>query len=332
MNLWKHPKFGTYYIHVSRNRRISLKTKSKTLAQQIFRQYQKDLLAGKLIELDRSELLNDFVKSCLANYEAKSEPETFKRMKYSLNVFKDFIGNKQLSAITKRDMDRFVEHRLGQGLSKTTINIDIRSIKAAFGKAVEWEIIQKNNISGFKQLRIDKKAPIFLTMEDIKKVAEKIDEPIIKSAFFFYLLTGCRRDELINITWQDIDTASKKMHIRKTKTHLDRWIPINDSLMEIIKSMTPDKDKVNPIGKLFPMHSDTMTHKMKKVMRDAGFPDMKLHNLRHTFASLVAMEGASLQVIRDLLGHTDIRTTEIYAHLTSDYLKEAVKGIKLDAK
>lgn len=324
MKLWQYPGIGTWYIYFDRNNKKSLKTKDKKEAQILFRKYQKDLLEGKISEIHNSEKFSVFKQSCLTNYKATKTLGTFQRMEYTLKAFEDFIGDKDISKITKRDIDRFVELRLGQGLAKTTINIDIRNLKATFSKAYEWELLPKNTLQGYKQLKIDRKAPQFLNLEDINKIADVIDSPVIKSAFFFYILSGCRRDELLNLTWQDIDLKNRVIHVKKSKTHLDRWIPINDSLMEVIEQIP------HRIGKLYQMHHDTITHKMKKYMIKAGYPEMKLHNLRHTFASLIAMSGSSLQTIRDLLGHTDIKTTEIYAHLTHDHLKAAVSKIKID--
>jgi len=329
MNLWRHQN-GTYYIRFSRNKRKSLKTKNKQEAQRLLTAFQKEMMAGRLLELEKSELLSDFIPACLKDYKSTKAKATYVSMRYSLNAFHVFTGDKELSKLTKRDLSEYVNYRLHQGYAKTSVNIDIRNIKAAMSQALDWELIHNNPFARFKQLTTDRQAPKFLSLEDIYKVSSSIDDDIIKRAFFFYVLTGCRREEILNLTWRDIDLERTVIHIKKSKTHLDRWIPINSSLLEVIEGI-PHK-----IGFLFPgkkkgthLHKDTMTHKIKQSLKTAGFQEMRLHDLRHTFASQLALSGESLQTIRDLLGHTDIRTTEIYAHLTNDHLKAAVNKLKI---
>lgn len=323
MKLWQYPGIGTWYIRIG-NKRISLKTKDKNEAQAILRRYQKDALKGKLIHLNKSEKLSNFIESALENFKAKNTPAYHTSMKYSLNYFLDCTGDKDISHITKRDLDRFVQHRLNAGYSRTTVNIDVRNIKASLTLAVEWDIMQKNPLYGYKQLKIDRKAPRFLQMKDIHKMLEVIDDHTIKRAFLFYVLTGCRREEILNLTWQDIDLEMNVIHIRKTKTHLERHIPISASLRKVID------DIPSQIGQLFPLHKDTMSHKMKKYLVAAGFGSFRLHDLRHTFASLLAISGETTKTIGELLGHTDPRTTEIYAHLSQDHLENAVNKINLN--
>jgi len=324
MKLWQYPGIGTWYIYFDRNNKKSLKTKDKKEAQILFRKYQKDLLEGKLLVLNKSEKLNEFIKAALNHYKTMNTAAYHTSMKYTLNYLLDFLGDKEIGKITRRDIDNYVQHRLNAGYAKTSVNIDIRNIKTAMSLATSWEIINKNPLTGYKQIRIDKTAPKFLQQHEIQKMLSIIDDTMIKRAFLFYVLTGCRRDEIINLTWSDVDLNRGFIYIRKTKTHLERHIPINDSLKKVLDDI-PHK-----VGRLFPMHKDTMSHKMKKYLKNAGLGNLKLHSLRHTFASLLAMSGESLKTIGELLGHTDTRTTEIYAHLTKDYLTEVVNKIKID--
>ncbi|MGE4479292.1 MAG: tyrosine-type recombinase/integrase [Deferribacterales bacterium] len=329
MRLFKREN-GTWYIQFERGNKKSLKTKNKLEAQRIYNEYVKQAMDGKIVNLHNSEFLSEFKESCLDDIKATKSAAYHTSMTYSLDAFLDITGDKEISKLTKRDMAKFVEHRLASGKSKTTVNIDIRNVKSALSKAVEWELISKNPMHGYKQLRIDRKAPAFLTMEDIPKVADKIEHPVVKQAFYFYLLTGCRREEIISLTWKDIDLKNNRIHIKKTKTHLDRHIPINSNLKSMIESIE------HRVGYLFPgrckgkhINKDTMTHLIKKALTEAGFGHMRLHDLRHTFASLLAMNNIPLKAIGELLGHTDSRTTEIYAHLTKDYLENAVDTLDI---
>lgn len=114
------------------------------------------------------------------------------------------------------------------------------------------------------------------------------------------------------------------MIVRESKSHEPRVIPINQTLFAVIESIP------HRVGKVFNIHKDTMTHKMKEYLVKAGFGHMRLHDLRHTFASILAMSETPIKTIAELLGHSDIRVTEIYLHFAPNYLQETINKIIID--
>lgn len=283
MRLFKHAKWGTWYIEFERGHSISLKTKDKTIAEAILQERIEEVKNEKVHELHNSITFARFKKECLSHIKATKSPAYATSIQYSLDHFADFIGDKQLAKLTKRDMARFVEHRLnqktteaskarGKGYSKSSVNIDIRNLKAALGIALEWEYIHKNPFAGYKQLKIDKKAPAYLSPIEITQVLKKIEDPVIKRAFMFYILTGCRREEIVTLTWRHIDLNNNRIHIEKTKTHLDRYVPISDKLRTVIDTIP------HRVGYLFPgkikgkhLHTSTMSKKIKQCLVAGGF-------------------------------------------------------------
>lgn len=140
---------------------------------------------------------------------------------------------------------------------------------------------------------------------------------------FFYFLTGARRNEIFNLEAGDIKEDIGFIHVRKSKTKKERWVPIPPQLYEVIEEFNlPTK------GKIFTRyrHPDTVTHKIKRYLVKAGFKEFRLHDLRHTFASLLSMSGASQKDLKELLGHRDIRKTDRYTHLSRKYLQEVFSG------
>ena len=87
----------------------------------------------------------------------------------------------------------------------------------------------------------------------------------------------------------------------------------------VLNSIGPGEGRVFSRWK----HPDVISHIVKKALQDAGYGHMRLHDLRHTFASLQVMAGKDLRTVQELLGHTEQKTTLIYAHLSEDYMKEA---------
>ena len=87
------------------------------------------------------------------------------------------------------------------------------------------------------------------------------------------------------------------------------------------------KINANSFGKIFCIHPETVSHKFKKYFKQIGREDLKLHSLRHTFASQLVMSGASLKDIQELLDHSEVRTTLIYTHVTKDYRKKILEKL-----
>lgn len=143
--------------------------------------------------------------------------------------------------------------------------------------------------------------------------------------FDFFIYTGGRRSEVLNLTWQDI--TDEYIIFRNTKNKKERKVPIPDPLKKIIKQMRGDK-KITKIGRIFPDYDkDYVSRKFKKYFKKAGFPEIRLHDLRHTYASLLIMNGVDIYTVRELLGHSGISVTQIYAQLNDTHLKNAIKKI-----
>jgi integrase len=114
----------------------------------------------------------------------------------------------------------------------------------------------------------------------------------------------------------------------KTKTGESRVIPLNKTALEIIKNQK-GKNKEYVFTSKFgsKIHPDKPYHSLKTALKNLGLKG-DVHKLRHTFASRLVMKGRSLYEVQKLLGHKDIKTTMIYAHLSPDYLKESVKVLE----
>jgi site-specific recombinase XerD len=116
-----------------------------------------------------------------------------------------------------------------------------------------------------------------------------------------------------------------KIFIKETKLGESRIVPINSELLKVLKSMN------NGTKKLFTHNDDYVNRKFKKYLKKVEIKDWKaltIHNLRHTFASHLVMEGTDLYIVSKLLGHNSIAVTQMYAHLASDYLKVSVERLK----
>jgi len=318
-------KNGYWYIRFERGKEKSLRTKDERLARQLFREIQKEALKGRLIILEKQNKisLKEFIDEYLKWSEPRKSLASYKRDKWSLNRFLEVVGDKPLKAITFKDVDFYLGFLLSQGRKPSGINVDYRHLKAAFNKALEWGYLKKNPFSKVKPLKVPHRPPKFLSKEEVEEVLKYLrnKDSSFYSVVLFAIETGCRRKEIATLQVKDLDFERKLIRIRG-KGDKERLIPMTSRLEAFLKETCKWR-----IGKVFPnWHPDTITHKWQKTMRALGL-DYRFHDLRHTTASWLAMHGVSLRFIQELLGHSSIQVTQIYAHVRPDAVREALEEV-----
>lgn len=189
-------------------------------------------------------------------------------------------------------------------------------------------------VSYLKQMRVQERR-FYLTPVEIRNLFERLNENIqhatnVRRKQFHYLFkllcevllhTGMRREEGLRLRPEQIDYNRNVIIVERTKGKKVREIPMTQRVRAILQELGPDLFKgLAPV---------TAGHKFTSVARAIGLPNMKLHSLRHTFATLLIAMGYDIKVVKDLLGHEDIRMTEIYAKTGSKILQRAVKSLDI---
>lgn len=318
------------YVYQGRRKRKSTRTSDRKLAELFLKDIEVKIAKDKFGFDDLSKkkiLFEEFIVEYLNYSKAVKADKTYQIDSRVLNNFKDFVGNIQLIRITQKHAEDFKIKRL-QEIEPVSVNIRIRQLKAAFEKAVKWGYIEKNPLKDVEQCKVkNKDIPKFLTKDEVLILLDTIPKCIFKNYILFCLYTGCRRGEALNLTWDDIDLKSGKVKFMITKTGKSRIIPINGALKNTLSKMERNGDKP------FPFRKDFVTHKFKKYLRASGIKDhdsLKLHSLRHTFASHLVMSGVDLITVSKLLGHSSVRTTEMYAHLIPNHMISAVDRLNFN--
>ncbi|WP_456459842.1 tyrosine-type recombinase/integrase [Desulfurobacterium sp.] len=316
---------GIWYVEFKRGHKKSLRTRNKAEAVRLFNKLKREYLAGKLIVLKegRKVLLSEFIPEYLDWARENLAPATYRKRLYVLNNFKEIVGDTYLKSLTRKHLDEYVSHLLATGVSRNTVNTHIRHLKASLTKAVEWEFAREHPFKGYKLLRVQQKPPTFLFPEQIGKVLKVIDDEFWVFVFKIFIYTGMRLSEVANLRWNDVDLRRGVIVVKKTKNYQTRIIPIHPKLREEIEKRLP------AVGKVVPCCKDYIYHKIKNYLKKAGFPNVRIHDLRHTFASLMVMSGVDLKTVQELLGHRDYRTTEIYAHLAPAHLQDAIRKLPI---
>jgi integrase len=262
-------------------------------------------------------------------------------------------GNKLVTEITKSDVAKFLDFvaegrprpskarpnnraRKLQGHKPTPIRANRMGevLRKMFTLAIEWEWRSDNPAMGFHR-RIEQARERFLSPEELARLAAVLDaaaDQRAASIIRLCMLTGARVGEVRTARFEqfNLDYAIWSKPAATTKQRKIHRVPISQDVAAIVRLRHQAVPRGNPW--LFP--GDTVGQPVKeirrfwlKVQKDADLADVRIHDLRHTFASLLVSGGASLEMIGKLLGHSQMQTTQRYAHLMDSPLRAGVDTV-----
>jgi len=278
-------------------------------------------------------LLESFIKDFLAHTEVTWSQKTLEIYKRALHRFHHLVGNKLLTSITPKEVDLYRAARAKE-VAPVSVNIDLRALRAAFSTAVRWKLITENPFKKVPLLRVPEQLPVYFSKVEFEKFISVVKEPWFKDLVIVAVSTGLRRGELLNLKWQDVDLGRRLLHIHstdsfKTKAGKRRAVPMNEAVSLILSQ----RAQANQTEYVFTLNGrrvleDLATKKFKDYVREAGInPRLHFHSLRHTFATWLVQSSVSIYEVQKLLGHSNISVTQVYSHLASDELHDAVNKI-----
>lgn len=321
-------KYGTYYIEIDR-KRFSLKTRNKDEADTMYKQIKKEYLAGKIVRLsgECAKTLAEYRDEYQDWARASLNKNTVRADMLALNKLVQAAGSSiRLDALTPRHADMVIKTMRENQRKPASINNFVRHARTAMNKAVEWQYLQQNPFSGCRQVPEGRRPLLYMQPEDIKIFLGKLSkqDPDKRRLALAYLLTGRRRNELLQLTWDRIDLEAGRYMVTGKGDHV-RWFPMHPMFKQLLENWPGDRT-----GYLFKRWRDpsAVTHTIKAVLRETGYGHLSLHKLRHSFASMLLNAGKDLKVVQELLGHSDYRATLIYAHLTDDKAAKDLSDIK----
>jgi len=328
MNLTKRDN-GIYYVIFRTNGKQkwkSLGTKNKAEASQLYRQFKKAYLEGKikLLQDDIKKItLRQFTTDYLELVENTKSSETHESYKSQLDKLILFLGgDTKINNINAKTIDEFIVHCRSIRKNKpVTVNKTLRTLRTAFNKAKEWKFIKDNPVKSSAFLPIDEELPRNISEEGLQSFFNVIDDDRFKRFFLLLLYTGRRRTELLNVAISDLDFDNRRYRVRKSKSRKEYWYPMSESAFDIFKSIPVE------IGRLFPWSARWVTRRFKHYARLAGIGEHRLHDLRHTFGTILGNDVASERVLQKLMGHSNPTTTKKYINALDKTKYEAVNKI-----
>lgn len=247
------------------------------------------------------------------------------------------IGKISMAQMTALDVSGFIETMKHKNLAPGTINRALVLIHYAYKLAHKWSEpgVSLNSFNGVRYLKNDNRIERYLSAEESSQLLQSLrcsHNPMLPMIISFLIYTGARKREVLDAKWSDIDWTQKSWKISKNKSNKIRHVPLSlgaiDTLTQVRAHNMFDENCeyifANP-KTLKPFTSFFVS--WDAARKRAGLANLRVHDLRHSFASFLVNAGRSLYEVQELLGHADIKTTSRYAHLSRERLNAAVECV-----
>ena len=258
---------------------------------------------------------------------------------YLKNHHVPFFGEGFIHEVTRDQVTQFRDRMMAKGYAPGTVNRCLVLLRYMFNLAIKWGVggIDKNPTKDVPLVPDTKKMERFLSEEEAQrlyKAVEASENPFLQDIIPLLLLTGGRKREILDARWENVLWPRKLLLIPLPKGGKPRYIPLSSQALKILESVRARQMDLFQIelpvtGWVFPNPKTqkpyvSIYNSWDSARKRAGLETLRMHDLRHSFASFLVNHGRSLYEVQRILGHTQIRTTQRYAHLSQDTLLEAV--------
>jgi integrase len=224
-------------------------------------------------------------------------------------------------------LTKTVKKKNGENLSSSSVSSYFNKFRAALKQAVKEKIITYNHSSDVRIPKVKEKEREYLTLEEVRKI-EKTEcrYEVLKRAFLFSCLTGLRWSDIHKLKWKEVHQNSNgtRIHYFQKKTNELEYLDINEQALSYLGEKGNDEEK--PFEGL--KYSSYFNVSLTQWMLKAGITkNITFHCARHTHATLLLTHGVDIYTVSKLLGHKEIKTTQVYAKIIDKKKKEAVNKI-----
>ena len=296
--------------------------------------------------LSVAELCDQYLKHGCATKKATTLATDTGRIERHI---KPLLGRKKVQDVTRADVKRFLQDvangktaadiktgkrgraivRGGQGTATRTVGL----LGGVFAYAVDCGMIEASPVIGVKRFA-DRKGNRYLSQKELVALGEVLrkaesegENSLAISVIKLLVFTGARKNEIQGLKWSEVDFDSGCLKLADSKTG-QKYIPLNAGALQVLN----DQKRLTGNDHVFPAfrgdgHYEGTPKVWERVRKTAGLSDVRLHDLRHSFASIAVAGGASLPIIGALLGHAHSATTQRFAHLSDDPLRAASEAV-----
>ena len=335
------PGQGTYYLRYK-------DSKGKTCHQKISKTHEMTLVeARKAVKTLKSEINlgadprgEEKAKRAVLNYSDFFEQHYMPYVKvrkrsfrtdssfYRLRLKAEF-GDLRLNQITRQHIQTFHTRLSNEGLAAATSNHYLKLLKHSLNLAIDWDMLETNPASRiplFQELNAIENLLSDEQLARLMMVLKTDENRMVCMIAIFLLSTGVRLNEALQAKWSQVDQKNRVWRIpaSNSKSKRTRAVPLNDSALDVLNQLTT-RDRYENLFVNFQtqLPYTTISKVWGRLRTKASLPHLRIHDLRHQFASFLVNSGQTLFMVQQILGHSSPAVSQRYSHLSTKTMMEA---------
>jgi len=324
------------FMYQGRRYYVKIGAVSKTTAKEIANEVRARIIRGEWIPERKKSVKFSCAADVYINWyrnESAARESTRREHERRVRLLVEFFGTYELDQIDRFLIEKYKRKRLEEGVKKTTVNRELTVLRSILARAKDFGMWE-GNLPKIEKFRNEEEEVVrFLSEEESRKLIDACPE-WFRPVVIFTLNTGLRAGEVFSLKWEDIDFQRKTIRIkaRSSKTKKERLVPMNSTVYSLLKELERNRKEhgfvfTNRFGLPYKYEDKTYRRVFKTACEKAGIKNFRFHDLRHTFASWIAMKSRDIYAVKHLLGHSSLSSTRRYAHLTDTYLQDVVESI-----
>jgi integrase len=243
------------------------------------------------------------------------------------------LGSKALDEVTPADVAALRRRLVAERLSNARVNRHLAVLRRMFSLALKWGHYEGKNPAQHPGMLREEPRACHLTQAQVRALMVALGndlDPAAGRAIALLALTGARRSEVLRARWADLDVERKMLTVPLSKSGRPRYIPLSEAALALLATVprAPGEAWIFPSARRSGQPMQGVRAAWLRACRAASLPvGTRLHDLRHTYASLLINAGRSLYDVGRILGHTQLATTTRYAHLSQESLLDAANAV-----
>jgi len=347
MSVVKRPNSKFWYVQFQFNGESYIKS-SKTTNKKIAEKFEIDLKAKVHSEKFLGKKQRIKFQAAFSQYkESKKGIASFANLSAHENVLKRLLPfHKYLDEFTTHDLEKFKRDRIAEGAGAEIIKYGFLLFRGTWKYAKKLGYMV--NELDFPQVKMPKSSLRYLSQAEEERLLIELDpyregqglpslsmrsdelKRAMQDAYDLVILlldTGARYSEIANIPWRKINLKDRSINLWRSKVENETTLYMTDRVFAVLSRRAEDQSTEHVFNNKTGDSRGYCTQSIRKALKRAGLVNCRVHTLRHTLASRLIQNGMSVYEVRDILGHSDIKTTMRYAHLEQHHVTSKARDI-----